>query len=252
MIGRRTARRSAASRPARGLHAVILPPIKRPGMPAPGGASWSPLMRIGGRTLFEHQLALLHTGDVTDAHIVDPDHASELRARFGRKRLDAGVQLHFPLRGRKALGRNAALQAALADVAMQDDIVVCLDANVLTTQQLRPLIRWHLRRDALATLLLVPLAPSDAFEVDRVGRVRGYTDRPVAGRWVNGGLYVVTPEFLRRLGDDGDPEETTLPALARAQRLYGLRSRAGWFAFATSEDATVAEQKLRLRSNGRV
>jgi NDP-sugar pyrophosphorylase family protein len=218
---------------------VILPPVERPGT---SGGSWSPLTRIGERTLLDYQLDLLCGADVSDAYVVDAQHADALSgAKLDLP--DDAPDLHFP-RGRRPWTRLAALLSVRNAIAPADDMVICLDANVATTQQLRPLIRCHLRNAALATLLLVPLAPSDAFQVDRFGRVHGRTDRPVPGRWRNGGVYVVTPEFFRRLPADGEPEATTLVALAREHRLFGLRSVAGWATICTPGDADEAASKL--------
>jgi len=225
---------------AKGPPALILPPVERPGT---SGGSWSPLTRIGDRTLLDYQLDLLRGAGVTDAYVVDAQYAAVLR-NLDLELPEGSPELHFPGRARRARTRLAALLSARNALAPADEMVICLDANIATTQQLRPLIRCHLRNAALATLLLVPLAPPDAFQVDRFGRVHGRTDRPVPGRWRNGGVYVVTPEFFRRLPAVGDPESSTLVALAREQRLFGLRSVAGWASVCTPGDAEEAATKL--------
>lgn len=224
----------------KGLSALILPPVERPGT---SGGSWSPLTRIGDRTLLDYQLDLLGGADVTDAYVTDAQHAEVLRSPELELPEDA-PHLHFPARARKTRTRLGALLSVRNSLAPADEMVICLDANVATTQQLRPLIRCHLRNAALATLLLVPLVPPDTFRVDRVGRVHGRSDRPVPGRWRNGGVYIVTPEFFRRLPAEGEPETTTLVALANEQRLFGLRSVAGWTAICTPGDADEAAAKL--------
>lgn len=223
-----------------GLPALILPPVERPGT---SGGSWSPLTRIGDRTLLDYQLDLLGSAGVTDAYVVDAQHAAVLRDP-GLELPAGSPKLYFPGRARRVLTRLAAFLSVQNALTPADEMVICLDANVATTQQLRPLIRCHLRNAALATLLLVPLAPPDAFQVDRFGRVHGRTDRPVPGRWRNGGVYVVTPEFFRRLPAKGDPESSTLGALAREQRLFGLRSVAGWASICTPRDAEEAAANL--------
>lgn len=234
--------RARAPEVRRGVPAFILPPIARPGT---DGGAWSPLTQIGGRTLFDYQLELLRGAEVTDTYVFDAQYAAELHDWTDLP--DGKPLLHFPARGRRALTRGAALHSARDALRPTDEIVVCLDANVATTQQLRPLIRCHIRNAALATVLLVPLAPPDAFQVDRFGRVRGHTDRPVPGRWRNGGIYVVTPEFFRRLPSDGESETPTLSALAREQRVFGLRSAAGWATITTPRDAEAAAEQLKPR-----
>lgn len=230
-----------------GLPALILPPIERPGT---AEGSWSPLTEIGTRTLLDYQLELLRGADVSDLYVFDAQHAAHLH-RVRDHLPEGSPSLHFPARGRRPLTRAAALLSAGEALRPSDDIVICLDANVATTQQLRPLIRCHVRNAALATLLLVPLAAPDAVQVDRLGRVRGPSDRPVPGRWRNGGLYVVAPEFFRRLPPDGEAETTTIPALARLGRVYGLRSESGWVALTTPRDADAAAERLVSKRRGR-
>jgi NDP-sugar pyrophosphorylase family protein len=231
-----------------GPPAFILPPIARPGTV---DGSWGPLTMIGARTLLDHQLELLRGADVSDLYVFDAHHAAQLDQARADLPEDA-PQIHFPIEARRQpLTRAAALLSAGRALRPGDDIVICLDANVATTQQLRPLIRCHLRNAALATLLLVPLAVPDAVQVDRLGRVSGPTDRPVPGRWRNGGLYVVAPEFFRRLPPDGEAETTTIPSLARLGRVYGLRSISGWVALTTPGDAAAAAAQLEPKRRPR-
>jgi len=227
--------------PIRRLHMVLLPPRRRPGYAAPGGDAWSPLMPIGDRPLFEHQLALLEREGVTDIHVADARFAGALRERYETGRVGS-IDVHFAPRRHDVPGRNAALRLAVHELD-DDELVLCMDGNTLSGQRLAPLIRWHVRRTGLATVLLVPFAPHEAVRVDRAGTVLGFERTRVRGYWTNAGVYVLSRALLRRLGAQGDPEDRTLPLLTRERRLHGYKSHAPWLALWTTDDG---DEALRL------
>jgi NDP-sugar pyrophosphorylase family protein len=57
-------------------------------------------------------------------------------------------------------------------------------------------------------------------------------------------LYVLAPEFFRRLPQRGDHETTTFPELAAEGKLFGYRSRARWRSIDTFKDLTAAAAEV--------
>jgi NDP-sugar pyrophosphorylase family protein len=87
-------------------------------------------------------------------------------------------------------------------------------------------------------------SPYGIARLDRGGRITAFDEKPLLPHWLNAGLYVVTPEFLRRLPDRGDHETTTFPELAAERRLFGYRSRAYWRSVDTFKDLTEAAAEV--------
>jgi len=76
--------------------------------------------------------------------------------------------------------------------------------DILTDHNLADLTRFHLERNALATLLVHPRPRSNsAVTLDRQGRIVGFLERPsdaaragVETPWVNSGICVASPDLL--------------------------------------------------------
>jgi NDP-sugar pyrophosphorylase family protein len=108
------------------------------------------------------------------------------------------------------------------------------------------LIRYHRRKGAAATVMVVPLAsPYGIVKVDRRGRITTFLEKPLLPNWVNSGVYVLSPEFFRRLPDRGDHETTAFPQLAAEGRLFGYKSRPYWRTIDTVKDLSEAEREVR-------
>ncbi len=108
------------------------------------------------------------------------------------------------------------------------------------------MIRYHRRKGAVATVMLVPLAsPYGIVRVDRRGRISSFLEKPRLPHWVNAGIYVLSPEFFRLLPDRGDHETTVFPQLAAAGKLFGYKSRAYWRTIDTVKDLSEAGREVR-------
>ena len=80
---------------------------------------------------------------------------------------------------------------------------------------------------------------------ERSGRICAFEEKPLLPHWMNAGVYVLSPEFFRRLPERGDHETTAFPELAAEGRLYGYHSRAYWRTIDTYKDLTEAEKEVR-------
>ncbi len=202
-----------------------------------------PMIKVAGRPILEYQIRWLARQGVSDAVLLCGYKAEVIQRHFGDgSRFGLGV--HYSLE-EEPLGRGGALKLGARLLPSGEDVVIALNGDILTNQPLAPLIRYHRRKNAAATVMLTRLrSPYGVTRLDSSGRITAFDEKPLLPHWINAGLYVVTREFLRRLPDRGDHETTTFPALAAEGKLFGYRSRAYWRTVDTFKDLTEAAAEV--------
>ena len=202
-----------------------------------------PMIEVAGMPILEHQVRWLARQGVSDAVLLCGYKAEVIQRHFedGSR---FGLRVHYSLE-EEPLGRGGALKLGARLLPPDEDAVIALNGDILTNQPLAPLLRFHRRKNATATVMLTRLrSPYGVTRLDSSGRITAFDEKPLLPHWINAGLYVVTREFLRRLPDRGDHETTTFPELATEGRLYGYRSRAYWRTVDTFKDLTEAAAEV--------
>jgi len=203
----------------------------------------TPMSELAGKPILEHQIDLLRDQGITNVLILAGDEIDAIESHF-EDGARFGVEVGYAVDHEPA-GRAGALRRAYELVPTGDEFVLALNGDTISLQPLRPLIRYHVRREALATMMLVPLVSQYGIaDVDRHGRVVGFAEKPLLRQWANGGLYVLATEFFRRLEESGHPETLTFPKLAAEGNLSGFKSRAYWRSIETRADLALVASEL--------
>lgn len=202
-----------------------------------------PMIQLAGRPILEYELNWLRRQGISDVILLCGYRAEVVREHFGDgSRL--GLRVHYSLE-EEPLGRGGALRQGYSLVPAGEKTVVALNGDILTDQPLQPMLRYHRRKMAAATVMLTPLrSPYGIAKVDRSGRIVTFSEKPLLPYWMNAGVYVLSPEFFRRLPHKGDHEDTAFPALSVQGKLFGYRSKAYWRTVDTFKDLTEAEREL--------
>jgi mannose-1-phosphate guanylyltransferase len=124
-----------------------------------------------------------------------------------------------------------------AECAGIDERFVVLNGDVLTDLELGALVGFHVEHGAEASISLSPVSDPSAFGVvptDGDGRVVDFVEKPPPGtaptNLINGGVYVLEPSVLDRIGPGGPVsiERETFPRLVADHALFALASDAYW------------------------
>jgi NDP-sugar pyrophosphorylase family protein len=202
------------------------------------------MIPVAGRPLIDHQLDWLRRGGLSAAVILCGYKASVLMEHLGDGPA-FGLDIVYSVED-EPLGRGGALRKGFDLVPGGEDTVVALNGDILTGQPLEPLLRYHRRKGAVATVMLSQLrSPYGITTIDRSGRVVNFIEKPLLPHWVNAGVYALSREFFSLLPERGDHEETTFPELSVQGKLYGYKSTAFWRAMDTFKDLREAEDELR-------
>ena len=202
-----------------------------------------PMILVAGKPILEYQIRWLAHQGVSDAILLCGYKAEVIQDYLG----DGSrfwLRIHYSLE-REPLGRGGALKFGARLLPSEEELAVALNGDTLTTQPLAPLLHYHRRKGATATVMLTRLrSPYGITRSDRAGHIVTFEEKPMLPHWINAGLYVLAADFFRRLPDRGDHETTTFPELAAERRLFGYRSHAYWRAIDTFKDLTEAAAEV--------
>ncbi len=202
-----------------------------------------PMIPVADKPILEYQVEWLAGQGVSDVILLCGYKASVIREHFGDGSR-FGLRAHYSVE-QEPLGRGGALKLGARLLPPGEELALGLNGDVLTNQPLTPLLRHHRRKGATATVMLTRLrSPYGITRGDRAGHIVAFDEKPMLPHWINAGVYVLAPDFFRRLPERGDHERTTFPELAAEGKLFGYRSRAYWRSIDTFKDLTEAAAEV--------
>jgi NDP-sugar pyrophosphorylase family protein len=100
------------------------------------------------------------------------------------------------------LGTAGALRLALP--LLESDPVLVMNGDSYCEVHLRPFWRWHVAKDAQATLLLIQQDRTQRFgrvQINAGGLVEAFREKDNFGGpgWINGGIYLICPHLLEAI-----------------------------------------------------
>ncbi|HKZ51320.1 MAG TPA: nucleotidyltransferase family protein [Dehalococcoidia bacterium] len=203
-----------------------------------------PMVEVAGKPILAYQVEWLRQQGVGDI-VICCGYRADVMQRYFDQGQAWGVRIQYSIEA-EPLGRGGALKLGYRLVPPEEEVVIGLNGDNITTQPLAPFLRYHRRRRAAATVMLTPLrSPYGIVRMARGGRIQAFLEKPQLSHWINAGIYLLSPEFFRRLPDRGDHETTVFPQLSAEGVLFGYRSRAYWRTVDTMKDLSEAEGEVR-------
>ncbi|MGZ5333958.1 MAG: sugar phosphate nucleotidyltransferase [Solirubrobacterales bacterium] len=102
------------------------------------------------------------------------------------------------------------------------------------------LVASHRESGATATMAAVrPTLQFGVLDLSEEGRVRGFHEKPVMDRWINGGFFRFEPDVLSRLQADSVLEREPLERLAAEGKLNAYLHEGFWDCMDTYKDAIL-------------
>lgn len=203
-----------------------------------------PMIAVAGKPILEYQVRWLVGQGVSDVILLCGYKAEVIQEHFGDGSR-FGLRVHYSLE-EKPLGRGGALKLGARLLPSDEELTLALNGDILSNQPLAPLLRYHRRKGATATVMLTRLrSPYGITRGDKAGHIVTFEEKPLLPHWINAGVYVLAAGFFHRLPERGDHETTTFPELAAEGKLFGYRSRAYWRTIDTFKDLTEAKTEVR-------
>jgi glucose-1-phosphate cytidylyltransferase len=196
-----------------------------------------PLVEIGGEPILWHVMQIYaaqgirrfvlctgYRGELIERFVADREWPAGVRVTC----LDTG--LDTPTGGR--IHRAAGALGGAPFCATYADGVADID--------LRELIEFHHAHGDLATMTVVrPELQFGVAELNGDDRVRGFTEKPRAEQWVNGGFFCFEPGVLDYLGPGDVLERAPLQRLAADGALHAYKHTGFWDCMDTYKDAAL-------------
>ena len=170
-----------------------------------------PLIKISGRPILETIIETLARQGFNDFYLAVNYKADLFAAHFGDGSA-MGVSIRY-LTEESSMGTAGALGLLLQ---RPTGPFVVMNADILSTIDMRSLLRFHNEQNAVATVALREYnfqVPYGVVEIDG-DRIAGLVEKPMYRHFVSAGIYILAPEILDHVAP-GTPID--MPDLLKAQ-----------------------------------
>ena len=218
------------------MEAIILCGGKAERLGDAAGGRPKSLVEVGGRPLAAYQVARLGQAGVDRVIMACAAGQGEM---FEEELAGLGPEViasEEPAR----FGRGGGIKFAASRREESGD-VFALNGDELVAVDFAALLERHREAGGAATVTVTqPKSPFGVVELGRGDTVTGFSEGGSIPYWVSCGIYVLSPEALKRFPDRGDHESTTFPELASEGRLFAYRHDGLWLTVNTPKELRTA------------
>lgn len=183
-----------------------------------------PIVPIANQPFLLYQIELLKRADVRDVILSLSYQPQKIEDKLGDGS-DYDVRINYTVEA-SPLGTAGAYRHA-TDLIKETTIV--FNGDVLTDIDLNEVIHFHREKNAVATIVLTPVANPSAYglvETAADGRIRRFLEKPkpeeVTCNTINAGIYILEPKVLDYIpqGESFMFEYGVFPALLKAEEPF--------------------------------
>ena len=207
-----------------------------------------PLVEINGKPILAYQLEQLTKAGITEVIFACSyfHEALEKHVDSGSK---YGIKAAFSVE-ETPLGRGGGIKKAMKMLPEGWENVLITNGDNLWKLDVSGLIKKHEERNAIATVVVVPLkSPYGIVEFNESDQILGFEEKPILPHWVNAGVYIFSREIEELLPDSGDHETETFPKLPKTRFLV-FKSEDYWRGVDTVKDLIEAEKEVQDTFSG--
>jgi NDP-sugar pyrophosphorylase family protein len=222
------------------VEAIILAGGKAERMGDATGGRPKALAEIAGKPLVAYQVGRLARAGVSRVIV---SCAAGQGSLFERELAGLGPEV-VAAEEPERLGRGGGIKFAARERSESGD-VFALNGDELVDVDFDALVSRHRLTGAAATITVArPKSQFGMVDLRDDDVVQGFSEGGRVPYWVNCGIYVLSPETLKRFPDHGDHETTTFPELVREGRLYAYRHDGLWLTVNTPKELRVATEHV--------
>ncbi len=155
-----------------------------------------------------------------------------------------GVNVDYSIE-ENPLGRGGAIKQAFKSSLLKDaENVIVTNGDIITKFDLSKMINKHQSKDALVSMLVVPLVSRFGIvNIDDSEHITGFEEKPKLPYWINGGIYVFNKKIEPMLPEVGDHEKLTFPKIT-SKEFIAFKDNSFWRAVDVVKDRSEAEAFL--------
>jgi NDP-sugar pyrophosphorylase family protein len=187
-----------------------------------------PMVPIVNLPTMQHNLELLKRHGYREIVANIHYHPEQIENYFGDGH-SFGVNLSYSYE-EKLLGTAGGVRRMAVEIAEIDDTFLVLSSDALTDINLKRILSYHKKKNALMTIALAEVSDVSQFGIvlqDEEGRITGFQEKPAReeakSNLANAGIYVIEPEVLKMIPEGFyDFGKQLFPKLAEEKAaLYG-------------------------------
>jgi mannose-1-phosphate guanylyltransferase len=212
-----------------------------------------PMLTVAGIPVTEHQLMMAKAAGIKEI-VLATSYLSDVFTPYFGDGSRWGMSIKYAVE-KEPLGTGGAIRNA-AQLFENQEPVVILNGDVLSSHDLAEQIRQHEAHDADVTLHLTEVDDARAFgcvPTDAQGRVTAFLekmDNPVTNQ-INAGCYVFNPRVITSIPLDTvvSVERETFPQLVSSgAKIYGYLENTYWLDIGTPKALLKASTDIVLRT----
>ncbi len=212
-----------------------------------------PMLTVAGIPVTEHQLMMAKAAGIKEI-VLATSYLSDVFTPYFGDGSRWGMSIKYAVE-KEPLGTGGAIRNA-AQLFENQESVVILNGDVLSSHDLAEQIRQHEAHDADVTLHLTEVDDARAFgcvPTDAQGRVTAFLekmDNPVTNQ-INAGCYVFNPRVITSIPLDTvvSVERETFPQLVSSgAKIYGYLENTYWLDIGTPKALLKASTDIVLRT----
>ena len=216
-----------------------------------------PMLTVAGIPVTEHQLMMAKAAGIKEI-VLATSYLSDVFTPYFGDGSRWGMSIKYAVE-KEPLGTGGAIRNA-AQLFENQESVVILNGDVLSSHDLAEQIRQHEAHDADVTLHLTEVDDARAFgcvPTDAQGRVTAFLekmDNPVTNQ-INAGCYVFNPRVITSIPLDTvvSVERETFPQLVSSgAKIYGYLENTYWLDIGTPRALLKASTDIVLRTGTRL
>ena len=211
------------------------------------------MLTVAGIPVTEHQLMMAKAAGIKEI-VLATSYLSDVFTPYFGDGSRWGMSIKYAVE-KEPLGTGGAIRNAAQLLENQESVVI-LNGDVLSSHDLAEQIRQHEAHDADVTLHLTEVDDARAFgcvPTDAQGRVTAFLekmDNPVANQ-INAGCYVFNPRVIASIPLDTvvSVERETFPKLVSSgAKIYGYLENTYWLDIGTPKALLKASTDIVLRT----
>jgi mannose-1-phosphate guanylyltransferase len=212
-----------------------------------------PMLTVAGIPVTEHQLMMAKAAGIKEI-VLATSYLSDVFTPYFGDGSRWGMSIKYAVE-KEPLGTGGAIRNAAQLLENQESVVI-LNGDVLSSHDLAEQIRQHEAHDADVTLHLTEVEDARAFgcvPTDAQGRVTAFLekmDNPVTNQ-INAGCYVFNPRVIASIPLDTvvSVERETFPQLVSSgAKIYGYLENTYWLDIGTPKALLKASTDIVLRT----
>jgi len=204
-----------------------------------------PMLPVGNRPILEHIiLNFMHQGFLD--FILAVNYKSEvIKEHFGNGR-ELGVNIEY-VEEKERKGTAGAL--SLITTPVEDPFIV-INGDILTAIDFTELLKFHIEKEASATMCLVKKSYSVQYgvvEIDEEGYLDSIEEKPSYNYFINAGIYVFDPKVLDLIPKEGYFDMNTLIDLLKEKKMKvaGYNMKDYWLDIGLKKDYYQAVDEIK-------